>query len=170
MLYQINPGAGTGAFSPFDWVLFVVQILLVGAGIYLFFVRRDNNTLRRRLLGWLGGALLVAGVLGLIVGGLRLGGVGPFLSPIWLYAIVVAELVGLAFAGYYARFVYPRQLSTTHTDRGRQRVGSTTSTSRPTAPTSTRSAARLPDSESSAPPESRTSRRDARRSRKRKGR
>jgi hypothetical protein len=107
-------------FGPLAWVFFALQIAGMLVGIYLAFVRRDPaNALRRSLLQRFGYALLVVGGLGVLVGVLRLADVGIFTQRFWFYLVLLVEVVLAGYVAYYARFRYRKQLSQTHTSRGK---------------------------------------------------
>lgn len=111
--------ATSAPFGPFAWIFFALQIAGVAGGVYLAFMRRDSNALRKTLLQRLGYALLVAGSIGVILGALRLGSVAVFTQRYWFYILLLVELGLSGYVTYYARFVYPGQLARSHTNRGK---------------------------------------------------
>jgi hypothetical protein len=164
-------------FGPLAWVFFALQIAGIVAGIYLAFVRRDPaNALRRTLLKWVGYSLLVVGGLGVLFGGLRLANVGIFAQRFWFYLLLLIELGLAAYITYYARFKYRKQLSQTHTSRGKAPAASAARRSGGQAAPSSRSSSSSSSSnghalaEQEEHPTARGGRREARQRRKRKNR
>ena len=157
----------TTDFGTLEWVFFIAQIAVAIAGIYLAFLRADVNPLRRASLQRLGQALLVAGALGTLAGALRLAAVEAFTMPIWFTIVTVLEVVLVAYALYYALSVYPaRQAALAEASRNR---GARRAIARPHPAlhsNSTNGAASYAEPR----PIATTTRREARRDRKRKGR
>jgi hypothetical protein len=156
-------------FGPLAWVFFALQIAGMLVGIYLAFVRRDPaNALRRSLLQRFGYALLVVGGLGVLVGVLRLADVGIFTQRFWFYLVLLVEVVLAGYVAYYARFRYRKQLSQTHTSRGKAPAApARRSTAQPGQP---RPANGRPLAEEEPQAAARGGRREARHRRKRKNR
>jgi hypothetical protein len=156
----------SAAFGPFAWIFFLLQFLLVGAGFYYKAMRSDSNALRKQLLEQLGLALMIAGGIGIVLGGLRLGNVAVFAQRFWFYLVLVGELALGAYAAYYARNEYPRRLRVSQTQRGKssaKRQNAQVSS----APSSRNGNADAEMQETTAGDQSRT-RREARRERKRR--
>jgi hypothetical protein len=106
-------------FGPVEWAFFLLQIAGVAAGIYLAYMRKDSNELRKKLLKQLGSALIAVGGVGVVLSLLRLNLVGIFGQPFWFLLLFAAE-IGLAiYVVYYARMIYPSQLAQSRTKRGR---------------------------------------------------
>jgi hypothetical protein len=171
--YLTTPQTGAGAL---EWVFFAAQVLVAIAGVYLAFLQRSQHPVRARAQRQLGYALLAVGLVGAVVGALRIGGVMPFTMPVWIAVATLFNVLLAGFALYYARAVYPAQLAAyEQASRGRSgrpgsrtQVGSAANTSRPAARPITRTP---PDTNGVARPASPPStRREARRDRKRKSR
>jgi hypothetical protein len=96
-------------FGVFEWVFFIAQIATAVAGAYLAFVRADADPLRKLSLQRLGYALLVLGVVGTLVGVLRLAGIELLTMPIWITIVTVLDAVLVVYALYYALSIYPVQ-------------------------------------------------------------
>jgi hypothetical protein len=144
------------SFGPLAWLFFIAQILGVGAGAYLYFMHTERNAARQTFMRQLGIALMVLGGVGALMGSLRLLNV-PYLNQrlwFWVQALVQLGVAGYVF--YYMRNVLPGL------EKAAGRSG------RPGVPRPPRG---IPDAAPATPrPVATTSRRDARRERKRKGR
>jgi hypothetical protein len=151
-------------FGPLAWIFFLLQIAGFGIGIYLVFLRRDSNAVREHALRRLGIIALGLGGIGMLVGALRLNNVGIFTQRFWFYLVLALELAAAAYAFYYARMIYPRELANSQTSRGK---ASRPSTQRAGTAQSGKAAGQLPQEETS---EARGGRRAARKQRKRKQR
>jgi hypothetical protein len=98
-------------FGPIEWVFFIAQIVLAAVGVYLALVRNDTHPIRGPLLRQLGYALLAVGVVGTLLGALKLGAVDPFTSRLWLFINGLFELVvGIIAVSYRVR-AYPAALA-----------------------------------------------------------
>jgi hypothetical protein len=157
----------TTNFGTLEWVFFIAQIAVAIAGIYLAFLRADVNPLRRALLQRLGQALLVVGALGTLAGALRLAAVEAFTMPIWFTVVTVLEIILIAYVLYYALSVYPARhaalLAETSRNKGARR---STARPQPALHSNTTNGASYAEPR----PIASTTRREARRDRKRKGR
>lgn len=100
--YLTTPVAGLGV--P-EWIFFIASIGVALAGVYLAFLRSDSHPLRGSLLRQLGYALLGNGAVGILIAGLRLGGVA--LPPFLITLITILYFTIAAYAFYFARSVYP---------------------------------------------------------------
>jgi hypothetical protein len=153
-------------FGAPEITFFVAHIALALAGAYYAFVARSSSPLRAESLRRLGYGLLALGVVGTLLAILRLA-VGTIWSmPIWFTIVTVLDLVLIAYALYYALSVYPvRQAEFAQASRGRgtQRGGVR-------APATLQSNGTNGAPYSSPRPIPTTTRRVARRDRKRKGR
>lgn len=120
-----NPDYLLAANAPFDalgWGLFIVHIAVLLAGLYFAFLRQGGNVLKQQRLRQLGYLATGLGGIGALFGGLWLGGVAPFTMPIWSVVTMVVVVAAGAYVAYYARVVYPRELSNIHTSRGKART------------------------------------------------
>jgi hypothetical protein len=96
-------------FGPLSWVLLVVQVILLVAGLYYVFLRTESSPLRARLFKQLGYALAGLGALGSLFGLLRLMALAPFTARYWSLIVVAFELALAFYALYYSRAIYPAQ-------------------------------------------------------------
>jgi phosphoglycerol transferase MdoB-like AlkP superfamily enzyme len=165
LAYLTTPAAA----GTLEWVFFVAQIVVAIAGVYLAFMYSEPHPIRGRAVRQLAYALLAVGVVGAVVGALRISGVMPFTMPLWITVATLFNLVLLVFALYYARSVLPEQVAAyDQAQRGR----TARDAARPGAVDASRAAPR-PTPENSnvvAAPRPPSGRRDARRDRKRKAR
>jgi 4-amino-4-deoxy-L-arabinose transferase-like glycosyltransferase len=144
-----------GTLGSLGWTFFIMQILIVGAGGYLAFMHEERNPARHTFLRQLGIALLVVGVVGVVLGVGRLANLAVINQHLWFWVQLLIELVVAGYVFYYMRSVLP-DLERRQAGRAR-RPQSRQVTSQPSTPAEPRS-------------QPTTSRRDARRDRKRKGR
>jgi FtsH-binding integral membrane protein len=146
-------------FGPLAWLFFIAQILGVGAGAYLAFMHRERNQARQIFMRQLGTALMILGGMGVVLGALRLLNISVMNQRLWFWIQALIELGLAGYVFYYMRNVLPTL------ERAASRSG------RPTAPRPPRG---IPADTGPEPATARsvatTSRRDARRDRKRKGR
>jgi hypothetical protein len=157
----------TADFGTLEWVFFIAQIAVAVAAIYLAFLRADRNPLQRESLQRLGYALLALGGLGILAGGLRLAAVELFTMPIWFTIVTILEAVLVVYALYYALSIYPaRQAALAEANRNR---GARRGAPRPQAALQSNGTSHAVSYGEERPVAS-TSRREARRDRKRKGR
>lgn len=171
-MYQVNPGNLAGAFTLLEWVLFALHSMALLAGVYLAFLHKESNRLRRRLIKQLGRALLGVGLAGGVFGGLHLADVLPVARPYGLYIASVILVALVSYAAYYARSVYPKQLSNTPTSRGKQPAKSQSRPAAQQPQTKQPQSGHKPKEHSGepSPPLPPRSRRESRRERKRKHR
>jgi hypothetical protein len=144
----------------------IAHAALALAGIYYAFVARFSDPFRAASLRLLGYGLLALGVVGILLAVLRLAVGALWSMPIWFTIVTVLDLALIAYALYYALTVYPaRQAALAQANRSRsaQRGGGR---AQPTLQSNGTNG-----SPYSAPrPIPTTTRREARRDRKRKGR
>jgi hypothetical protein len=151
-------------FGAPEIIFFVAHIALVLAGAYYAFMARASSPLRAELLRLLGYGLLALGVVGSLFAILRLAVGTVWSMPIWFTIVTVLDLALIAYALYYALSVYPaRQAAQAQASRSTQRGGGR---AQPTLHSSGTNGTPY----SSARPIPTTTRRVARRDRKRKGR
>lgn len=164
--YLTDPRPGFGVLAA---IFFGLQIVLLGAGVYLIFLRQDPHVLRGPALRRLGIGLLALGIVGTIAGGLRLAAVVPFTARYWFYLIALFELALAVFAEIYRRTTYRMQTVELARSKGMRRA----------SPAATKSAlsTSVPSNRNTPPvslrqpqPPATSSRRDARRDRKRRKR
>jgi hypothetical protein len=105
-------------FGPFAWAFLVIQVAVLGAGGYFYFLRHARNVLQEKRFRQLGIALASAGALGLVFALLRVLNVGPFLWPFWFWLALAIEVGIGGYAFYYFRVQYRKELSTLPTKRG----------------------------------------------------
>jgi hypothetical protein len=151
-------------FGTLEWVFFIAQIAVAVAGAYLAFLRAGTHPIRGAATRRLGYALLALGGAGTLLGVLRLAGVQIFTMPIWFTVVTVAEALLIAYALYYALAIYPAQLAAY--DEANRARGTRRAAARPQPAIQATGA-------NGAPAEPRpavSSRRDARRDRKRRAR
>jgi hypothetical protein len=98
-------------FGALEWVFFIAQIAVGGAGVYLAFLRGDTHPVRAAANRQLGIALLAVGGLGALFGALRLAGVQVFTMPIWFTIVTVLEAILAIYAIYYVTSVLPARLA-----------------------------------------------------------
>jgi hypothetical protein len=145
--------------GPLAWIFFVGQILGVGAGAYLYFMHTERNPARQTFMRQLGIALMILAGVGVLFGALRLLNLPPFTLRIWFWAQALVELGVAGYVIYYMRRVLP----------GLERDARARGLKAP-APRQARHAADSSVAPAPPRPVATTSRRDARRDRKRKGR
>jgi hypothetical protein len=153
-------------FGAPEITFFVAHIALVLAGAYYAFMARSSSPLRAESLRMLGYGLLVLGVAGTLFAVLRLAVDSVWSMPIWFTIVTVLDLALIAYALYYALSVYPArqaELAQASRSRGSQRAGSR-------SPATLQSNGTNGTPYSSPRPIPTTTRRVARRDRKRKGR
>jgi hypothetical protein len=145
--------------GPLAWAFFVLQLLALGAGAYLFFMHTERNPARHTFVRQLATALLILGVVGVLLAVLRMMNVPVLNQHLWFWLQGLLELAVAAYVIYYVQRVLP---GLERASAGRARPGAVRSSPRSIAGNSA-----VP-----APPRPvpTTSRRDARRDRKRKGR
>jgi hypothetical protein len=142
------------AFGTLAWLFFLLQLIGVGAGAYLVYAHTERNLARQAFMRQLGIALLVLGGVGLLASGLRLLGVPLISQRIWLWVLLLVDLVVAGYVTYYTRSVLP-ELEKAQAGKRSPRPGQARSVAAEQAPATPR-------------PVPITSRRDARRERKKK--
>jgi hypothetical protein len=153
-------------FGAPEFFFFVAHIALAVAGVYYAFIAKSSSPLRAESLRLLGYGLLALGVVGTLFAVLRLAVDTIWSMPIWFTIVTVLDLALIAYALYYALWVYPaRQAALAQASRGRstQRGGGR---AQPTLQSNGTNGSPY----SSPRPIPTTTRRVARRDRKRKGR
>lgn len=158
----------TTEFGPLEWLFFVAQLALVVAGVYLVFLRAEPHPVRRALSRSLGYALLVVGALGTLFGALRLAPVEFFTMPIWFTLATVLE-VGLAGYALYELFMaLPGRVAAY--DEANRKSSRRGGAARPQPALQANGAGSATPTYSEPRPVATTTRRDARRDRKRRSR
>jgi hypothetical protein len=144
-------------FGPLAWVFFMGQILAVGAGAYLLLMHTERNPARHTFMRQLAVALLILGGVGVLLGALRLLNLPVLNQHLWFWIQLLVELG----VGAYVLYRYLRVLP------GLERASAGRARSAPRPGSRSIAGDAVP-----APPRPipTTSRRDARRDRKRKGR
>jgi hypothetical protein len=141
--------------GPLAWVFFIAQILGVAGGAYLYFMHTERNPARQTFMRQLGIALMILGGVGVLQGTLRMLNVLYLNQRLWFWVQAVIELGVAGYVIYYMRSVLP---ALERSARGGPKVYSRPSrsfSSGDPAPVTPR-------------PVATTSRRDARRERKRR--
>lgn len=141
-------------FGPLAWVFFILQILGVAAGAYLYFVHTERNAARQTFMRQLGMALMILAGVGVLIGALRLLNVPVLNQRFWFWIQAVVEVGVGAYVIYYMRSVLPG-LEKAAASRGRGSARPPRGITGDTAPATPR-------------PVATTGRREARRERKRK--
>ncbi len=144
-------------FGPLAWIFFIGQILGVGAGAYLYFMHTERNSARQTFMRQLGLALMILGGVGVALGALRLLNLSVLNQRFWFWLQMIVELGVAGYVFYYIRSVLP----------GLERAAAGSRAGRSGAPRPPKS---IPGDAAHATPRpvATTSRRDARRDRKRK--
>lgn len=133
------------AFGPLAWMFFIIQILGVGAGAYLYFRHTERNPARQTFVRQLGIALMILGGVGVLIGALRLLNVPVFNQRIWFWIQAVVEAGVVIYVVYYMRSVLPGlERAAATRGRGARAVAADTApeASRPIATTGRREARR----------------------------
>lgn len=99
----------TTGFGPAEWVFFIASIAVALGGIYLAFLLADTNAVRLQALRQIGYAMSIGGVLGVIVGGVKLSGLA--LAPLWLTFVTLILLIIAVYALYVLISVLPQRLA-----------------------------------------------------------
>lgn len=153
-------------FGTLEWVFFIAQIAILAAGAYFGFLRSEAHPVRRAALARLGNAMLAVGAIGTLLGILRLTGLQLFTMPLWFAIGTALDAVLLLVALYYALAVYParmRAYEEANRSRGPKR---STARSAPALQANGTNGAALDDARAAGS----STRRDARRDRKRRSR
>ena len=155
-------------FGALEWVFFIAQIAVAGAGAYLAFFRTQTHPIRRSAQTLLGNSLLALGVVGVLIGLLRLTGVSIFTMPIWFAIVTALDVVLIVAAIYYRLAVYPPRLAA-YEEANRSRGGRRSARQQPALQVNAGSGSNGAAFEAPrmGPP---SPRREARRDRKRKSR
>jgi hypothetical protein len=164
----------TTDFGALEWVFFIAQIALVVAGVYLTFLRVEPHAIRRASSHNLGYALLGLGGLGIVLGALRLAPVGLFTMPLWFAITTALEAILAIYAAYYILAILPARVAAyneANRSRGARRsAGRAQPVGTLREPPLQANGTHGTGSFSEPRPVATTSRRDARRDRKRKTR
>jgi hypothetical protein len=94
-------------FGPLAWIFFIAQILGVGAGAYLYFMHTERNPARQTFMRQLGIALMILGGVGVLLGALRLLNVPTMNQRLWFWIQAVIELGVAGYVIYYMRSILP---------------------------------------------------------------
>lgn len=101
----------TSDFGALEWLYFVAQIALLVAGVYLVFLRAEPHPVRRATTRNLGYALLALSALGTLFGALRLAPVEFFTMPIWFTIATVLEVILAGYALYELLMALPGRVA-----------------------------------------------------------
>lgn len=176
-LFANDPG-----FGPISWILLLVWTLGLLGGVYLYQSWREANPIRARFVHQTGLGLAIISAAGLIVLALKALGIPVVSQRVWTYVAFGAMLLFLGYALWFSSQRLPRLLEATRA-AGRNRVvtragGARTYGVRNSGGSSGRSAGRPAQSGGTAgeaspatpKPVATTTRREARRDKKRRGR
>lgn len=141
-------------FGPLAWVFFIAQILGVAGGAYLYFMHTERNPARQTFMRQLGVALMILAGVGVLLGALRLLNVPVLNQRLWFWVQGIIELGVAGYVIYYMRSVLPTLERNARSGKPSPRAARAFPNGDP-APATPR-------------PVSTTSRREARRERKRK--
>lgn len=136
------------------WIFFLTQLLGLAAGAYLVFVHSERNAARAAFMRQLGIALMVLGGVGVVLAALRMANVPVVNQRLWFWIQAFVELGVAGYVVYYMRRVLP-DLEKAAAGRRQRPIGNRQISTDPTPATPR--------------PVATTSRRDARRDKKRKG-
>lgn len=154
----------TNELGSYAWTFLILQGVALLAGIYLLAINKDPHPVRGPLLQRLGIALAVFGSLGVLFGVARPLNLGPLTLRWWFYGLAIVELLFAAYVFYFARSVYPERMAEYRASTRSRRPGT-----RPTPrPGATPASNGTPITPAPPRPEAMTSRRAARRERKRR--
>lgn len=163
--YFIEPNVPFGGIS---WAMLVVWAITLGVGLYLLRSYRDKNPMRARFLQRVGLIEAILGGVGLALLILKIVNVGVLEWRLWSWLVALAWIGYTAYAAYVYNTRLPVQMATARpmrttrapTGRSGARTYAVSGTSAPAEPREPR-----------APrPVATTTRREARREKKRKGR
>ncbi len=99
----------TTFFGPAEWVFFLASVIAALGGIYLLFVHRDGLAARGDFLRQLGIGLLISGLVGMLIGGLRLASIA--LAGFWFTIATIVFVLLIVYALYYATSVLPKRIA-----------------------------------------------------------
>ncbi|MFV9507912.1 MAG: hypothetical protein AB4911_25470 [Oscillochloridaceae bacterium umkhey_bin13] len=153
--YLTTPAPQLGALA---WTFFIGQILAVAAGAYLVFRHTERNPARHTFMRQLGYAAMILGGVGILFGVVRLLNVPTLNMPLWFWVQAVVELGVVIYVIYYMRSVLPNL----------EREARARGIKNPAPARPTRSLANGETTPAEPRPVATTSRREARRDRKRK--
>lgn len=142
----------------FGWSFFIAQILGVAAGAYLVYLHTERNAARATFMRNLGITLMIVGGVGVLLGVLRMLNVPVLNQHLWFWIQALVELGVAGYVMYYMRSVLPALAKQaagrrpTPSPRGLRNVSASAIETEPRAPR----------------PIATTTRRDARRDRKRR--
>jgi 4-amino-4-deoxy-L-arabinose transferase-like glycosyltransferase len=146
-----SPAAGFGTLA---WIFFLLQLIGVAAGAYFIYAHSERNPARQAFARQLGIALLILGGVGLLVAVLRLLGVPVISQRVWFWVLLLVDLTAAGYITFYIRKVLP-DLEKAQASKRSSRPTQQRTSAEPQAPPTPR-------------PVATTSRREARRERKKK--
>jgi hypothetical protein len=152
-------------FGGVSWAMLFVWALALGFGIYLLRNYRDNNPIRLRFVKQVGLAATVLSALGLVLLVLKLFNVPVLEWRLWGWLVALASIGYAAWAAYMYNTRLPAQIATTRSPRTVRRT--TSGGAKTYAATGTPTPPRPPREPR---PVATTTRREARRDKKRKTR
>jgi hypothetical protein len=157
-------------FGPRSWFALVTWLILFALGMYLYSLWQERNPVRARFFRRLGLGLSIVSGLGVVQLLLRRIGVPVVGWPIWGYVIALATLLFAGWALWFHQARLPALLGTTAGPAagGRRPVARSGQGARTYPANGSRPVA--PAAPAPPRPVATTSRREARRERKRKGR
>ncbi|RRR74709.1 MAG: hypothetical protein EI684_06455 [Candidatus Viridilinea halotolerans] len=138
-------------FGTLAWTFFIAQIVGVGLGAYLAWRHTERNAARHAFMRQLGLALLLLSGVGVLFGAMRLFDVPTLNMRLWFWGQGLLEVGVLAYVIYYMRTTLPKLerearakgLKVTPSSRSsREEVTPVANEPRPVATTSRREARR----------------------------
>jgi hypothetical protein len=171
--YLATPSAQFGFLA---WLFFALQIAGALAGLYIWYIRTDSNPVRRALWRQLGIGLTIVGGVGVLFALLRLADVPFFNRRFWFYLLLLLDVVLGIYVLYFARTSYPKLVAAAQTNRSRAAASGRPMTQqramavKTAQPAAKASAPNAPPSVPEPPVRTTSTRREARRERKRRSR
>jgi hypothetical protein len=158
LTYLMTP---TNIFGPGEWVFFIAAIAVALGGVYLAFLYTNASPIRVQAVRPIGYAAIAGGILAALLGAVRL--TGATLAPFWFTIATVLLFAVAGYAAYIVLSALPKQLAAA---QPRPRVPS----SRPVTAQRANSAGSTGNPANGVSrPVATTTRREARRDRKRRG-
>ncbi len=154
-------------FGGVSWATGLFWLALLAAGVYLLTQWRESNPARYRFGRQFGMVATVLGGLGLVFLVLNFIQLSPLNIRLWMYLVGFASLGYLGYAAYLYTSKLPAQIAATRSPRS---VRSSTGRGARTYPANTGGATAVPRPPREPRPVATTTRREARRDKKRKHR
>ncbi len=161
------------AFGARSWIALAVWVAGLIGGMYLYQGWREANPVRLRFMRRLGLGLGILSAVGLVALALRAFGVPVLSYPIWSYLVMLATLGYLAWGVFYATQTLPALADAARSKPGAKTYGASGKGGAKTYGAGSKGGAKTytAQTEPAAPrPVATTTRREARRDRKKKSR